>query len=144
MPLVMNEVDIVIQQLNVTTTQWYQDYREAVGKKRRDASITLRGQVNYGHKRTVYDKDLSLTGDMETTKAHIVFDYEYLIDEGYIDDTTTPHIIKIRKGDKIIRIANTQAGFVITQVRPESPLDEEFELLYCDFEIDYDEHASRT
>jgi hypothetical protein len=139
LPVRMNLVRIVIEQLNTTATVKDADFREPVGvKKYNTTQLVLEGQVNLAAKKTFFVQTPSRTGDTEPTMGHLVFKKKYIDDLGVV----------LKKGDVIIEVgpaANpTPIDCKIHDVRPESPLRGDFLLLYVDFKWDERKRGSLT
>ena len=78
LPLRMNLVDVVIKQLDVSSTYKDSDFREGRAVVRYSDPVTLRGQPNLGDvKFHMNVRDPSSTGDQDRTTGHIVFRLSY-------------------------------------------------------------------
>jgi len=131
LPLLMNKMRIVIQQLSKSRTVEDPDFREAVGGDRQhDTQIELMGQVNIASKPSFYDMMRSRTGDTEPTRGRLVFKKSDLV----AADVT------LQKGDLIVEVgpvaAPTPINCLIEQVRPESPWRGDFLLIVAEFNQD--------
>ena len=135
-PRKINRMRIIIDQLSLSRTVKDSDFREQVGKKFRTTRITVEGQVNLAKKKQYFASTPSRTGDIEDTMGHLVFIKKELDTAG----------ITLRKGDKIVEVGPatnpTPIGSVIEEVRPESPLNGDFLLIYVDFKWDVEERGS--
>lgn len=130
-PINMNLVDITIKQLDVVSTHVDSDFREPISRKVEGAPITLQGQVNFGSKSFRDDSD-ERSGNNPITIGHVLFK------KSTLDDLS----VVIRKGDRVIAIASQATDLIIHEVRPESPLDGDFLLIYCELEEDKQKHSS--
>lgn len=124
LPAVLNPVDIVVDQRSVATTAIDPDFDEPLGAAARGASITLRGQVNYGsasghHERLVRSR----TGDEAASSGHLLFRKKDLDDAG----------VTIGKGDRVSSIAGVSVDLEIIEVRHQAPLRGVFLLTMCPF-----------
>jgi len=130
-PISMNLVDITIKQLDVVNTHVDSDFREPISRKVEGASITLQGQINFGNKAFKNDSD-ERSGNNALTIGHVLFKKSVLDDQSIV----------LRKGDRVIAIASQATDLIIHEVRPESPLDGDFLLIYCELEEDKQKHSS--
>jgi hypothetical protein len=130
-PARMNLVEIGLRPLARDATAWDEDFREPLTAKATAAEVTLRGQVNLGSKQ-FHGRDRTATGDREPSAGHLVFRKADLDAAG----------VRPGKGDRVVRIAGEAVDFVITEVRPESPLRGEFRLVYAEFTHDVEERES--
>ncbi len=130
-PARMNLVEIVLRPLAKDATAWDEDFREPIGAKATAADVTLQGQVNFGSKQ-FHGRDRTATGDREPSAGHVVFRKTDLDAAGG----------RLAKGDRVVRIAGEAVDFVITEVRPESPMRGEFLLVYAEFTHDVEERES--
>jgi hypothetical protein len=128
LPAFLNLVEIDLEQLLPVAQQHVDsDFREPKTTKLRAVVRTLEGQVNYGSKKFL-KLDPTRTGDREDSFGWLVFEKAYLVDLG----------VTIQKGDRIIRIASQTVNHLVTEVRPESPLEGDFLLMYVEFGIPRD------
>jgi hypothetical protein len=135
----MNMVDIEIQRLDRRKTQVDPDFKVASGKKRYRPVVKLRGQVNQSGG-PIDRFTRSFAGNLQTTGAHLVFRFGDLKERDLIDCESDAD--DLQPGDLIVRIAGLKCRNRITEVRPESPLDGSFLLVYVLFEKDTEERAA--
>jgi hypothetical protein len=129
----MNTVEIVVRKLAKNRTHWDSDFEEPITKKDRSVEIFLRGQVNLGRAGSAFERrSPSLTGDRAESDGHLVFRKADLDAAG----------VTLAKGDRVIRIAGEAVDFLLTEVRPESPLGGGFLLVYAEFEHNREERAT--
>ena len=125
LPLRMNLVDVVIKQLDVSSTYKDSDFREGRAVVRYSDPVTLRGQPNLGDvKFHMNVRDPSSTGDQDRTTGHIVFKLSYL----------NGLSITLKKGDVITSIAGVACHYPLRELRYESPWRGSFLLVYAVFE----------
>jgi len=130
----MNTVEIVVRKLSKDRTHWDADFEEPVTKKDRTEEVTLAGQVNLGRAGAAFERrSRSLTGDRAESDGHLVFRKADLDAAG----------VTLEKGDRVIRVAGEAVDFLLTEVRPESPLRGGFLLVYAEFEHNREERATR-
>ena len=122
LPVVINEVEIEIQQLDTADTYTDPVFREPVSKKSYADTILLIGQVNFWNKQ-FYERQITRSGDNEPSYGHLLFRDQDLADAG----------VTLQKGDRIRKIAGKDVDFIVKEVRFESPLDGEFLLTYVLF-----------
>lgn len=138
LPLRMNPVRIVIEQLNLSTTVKDPDFREPVGQTYYLPRIELQGQVNLATKPKYFMSAPSRSGDMEPTRGRLVFRKQDLSDAG----------VTLKKGDRIVEVGPTTSATPINcdidEVRPESPLRGDFLLIVVEFSWDQRERGSLT
>ena len=127
----MNLVEIVVKKLSKTKTHWDDDFEEPVGKKDRTVEVTVMGQPNLAARR-FERRDPSRTGDREPSNARITFRKSDLESKG----------VEIAKGDRVVKIGSLETDFLVAEVRPESPLDEEFLLVVAELEENKEERKS--
>jgi len=126
LPARLNLVDITIKQIQksgVNATWQDPDFREPANTANFADSIVIQGQPNLGS-RSFEQLLRSITGSEERTRGHIVFKKETLDSAG----------ITLQVGDKITDVGGFSVDLTIREVRPESPLDGSFLLLYAVFE----------
>jgi hypothetical protein len=132
-PARMNTVEIVVRKLSKERTHWDPDFEEPVTKKDRSEEVVLRGQVNLGKAGAAFERrSPSLTGDRSESDGHLVFRKADL-------DAAA---VRLAKGDRVVRIAGEPVDFLLTEVRPESPLRGGFLLVYAEFAHNREERAS--
>ena len=129
-PVFMNLVPISIRQLDTVATHIDSDFREPISRKVQGAPVLLYGQVNLGSK-TYEERETGRTGDEIPTIGHLVFEKAVLDAASVI----------LRKGDRVVGIASQATDLMIREVRPESPLNGDFLLIYCELEEDLEKHA---
>jgi len=139
-PVRINEMRIVLAPLDKVSTHVDSDFREPIGVKQRPAEVIVTGQVNLGlvkNKRFELVKR-SRTGDVEDLFGRLVFKKTDLVAQG----------VMIEKGWKVLRAgpsgSETIIDGVIIEVRPESPLNGDFLLIYVEFEYDREKKESLT
>jgi len=133
LPERMNTVEIVVRKLSKDRTHWDRDFEEPVTKKDRSAEVTLHGQVNLGRAGAAFARrSPSLTGDRVESDGHLVFRKADLDAAG----------VTLAKGDRVVRIASEDVDFLLTEVRPESPLRGGFLLVYAELDHNREERAS--
>lgn len=130
-PFRLNLVEIVLRPLAKADTAWDPDFREPLGAKATGKEVTLLGQVNLGSKQ-LRERDRTATGDREPSEGHLVFRRMDVEAAG----------IAVKKGDRVVRVAGEPVDFVITEVRPESPLAGKFLLVYAEFTHDVEARES--
>ncbi len=130
-PILMNLVNIEISQLKILETFVDDDFREPISRKIRGSTILVKGQVNFGSK-SFEERSITRTGDMEPTDGHLVFRKIDLDGLG----------VTIRKGDRVTKIAGLPTTLIVREVRPESPLNGAFLLLYVVLEHDREARES--
>lgn len=131
LPMLMNLVEIKIRKESIENTVWDDVFKEPVGTKNFSSEITIKGQANLGSKR-YYQLSRSLTGDTERSSIYLVFRTADLEEQG----------VEITKGDRVVKVADRNVNFEVTQVRPESPLNGRFLLTYVELETVVEERAS--
>lgn len=138
LPLRLNLIRVVIEQLNTTTTVEDPDFREAVGTKKYASQVVLEGQVNLASKPKYFMQAPSRTGDMEPTMGHLVFRKRDLDAAG----------VTLVKGDRVVEVGPvatpTPIDSKLVEVRPESPLRGDFLLIYAEFKWDQRKRGSMT
>lgn len=133
LPSRMNTVEIVLRKLGSDRTHWDPDFEEPLTKKNRTEEVVLHGQVNLGRSGSAFDRRRpSLTGDRAESDGHLVFRKADIEAAG----------VTLRKGDRVVRVAGEEVDFLLTEVRPESPLGGEFLLVYAEFEENREERGS--
>lgn len=132
-PIRFNPVPISIRQLDVAATHVDSDFNEPISRKVEGTVITVDGQINFGNK-IFNELEQSRTGDELTTVGHLLFR------KCDLDNAS----LVLKKGDRVVAIASQATDLIIREVRPESPLNGDFLLIYCELEEDREKHASTT
>lgn len=95
------------------------------------ATIDVVGQVNFGSK-SFRKRSNTLSGDEERVKGHLVFKMCDLIDAGLATQSGSKISFVLEKGDLVTRIGDKPTDFEVYEIRPESPLQGDFLLVYVD------------
>lgn len=134
LPARTNPVRIKFQRLNRTDVVIDEDFGEPIGGDILQTEIIeFEGQVNLRggpYKR----RSPSLSGDEGATNGHLVLVLEEMIEAGLATGSVGDEVeFVLQKGDRIVQIASQVVGFEIIEIRPESPLDGDFLLVYIGF-----------
>jgi len=133
-PIRMNLVPIEIVSYSTQDTLFDIDFVEPVGSRRYNtASRThkLKGQVEYNFT----DKQTPARhGDVTMTDGHLVFKQTDLEKE----------CAGLKKGDKIISIANRACDYLITELRPQAHLNGQSNTIHIFFKTNTLEHGTET
>jgi len=131
LPMRMNLGPIVIEPYNVSATNMDPDFHEPIDGLRRDAPVTVYGQVNY------YSTEAqrpAAPGDAASSAGRLIFRKSDLTRAGY-----TP-----KKGDKITSIWNRAVQYWIVESRPEAHLHGHSYTHRCEFSAKEQDRAFRT
>jgi len=136
-PIKYNPIRVMIKKLNKPDIIIDDDYGTPVGGNvglTRDDAIEIEAQINLGNKK-YFAMMRAQDGDKNLTQGHLFISKNAMDLKGF----------SVAKGDKIVEVgpAGSAQKFnsIITEVRPESPLNGDFLFIVAEFEEDKDQHT---